>query len=369
MKKIIFSISILLISNLYLYAAPKSPWSEVRKSIAMQEGITVSAWDADGRSNMTSSGRAENMTPVGNGTYESTFYLSPGTTYNFILFAYSTFSISGLTANSTYYDTVPNSGNGGMFTSTSTVSVTSHGKTWCGNVGATGDSRRLLYVPPDLPGGSTLYVYCNFSASPTVSAVSANPISSWTIRLEWTPYGSWGTGNELFKAVDVIAGGFYHIYRSSVGVSGPYMYWASTSSRSWDDDDRYSAGDNVGLELGLEYYYVVVSSDAYTGAGSQLEIANMYRGGAPEFSSSDAHNKTANSVPIYFKVENGSRKWEVGSGEDCPYKIDGANWDYIEKNDYLVYLTPEVQDARYYIDKKVGRAIRCLLIKGREVKR
>ncbi len=271
-------------------------WKSVRKSIAFQEGITVSAWDAEGRSNLTPTGRAVNMTAPGDDPTEQEFSvaLTGGTTYNFILFAYSTFSITGLQAGTTYYDTVPNSGTEGMWTSTSTVSITSHGKAWYGYVGATGDARRLLYVPSDLPSGATLYVYCNFSGRPTQTYVFANPVSSHSIKLEWIPYGSWGTGQEQFKAVDVIAGGFYHIWRSSISQSGPWSLVLSTSSMNWTDE---------GLVEGVRYYYVVVSSDAYTGTGgTQAQIPNLFRTGAPEFSSADASAVPSSFAPVYFKV-------------------------------------------------------------------
>jgi hypothetical protein len=170
---------------------------------------------------MTPTGQAVNMTAASDDSTEQEFSanLSPGTTYNFILFAYSTFSISGLTPNLTYYDTVPNSGSGGMVTSTSTVSITNSARAWCGNVGATGDSRRLLSIPPDIVTGTTVYVWCNFASSPSAITVNALPSGSSSIGLSWVPYGGWGTAGESLKAVDVIAGGYYYIWRSSVSAA------------------------------------------------------------------------------------------------------------------------------------------------------
>ncbi|MEW6555835.1 MAG: alpha-amylase family glycosyl hydrolase [Elusimicrobiota bacterium] len=282
-------------------------WRNVRKTIAFQEGQTVSAWDEVGRSNLTSTGRAVNMTAPADDSTEQEFSvnLAGGTTYNFILFAYSTFTISGLTVGTTYYDTVPTSGSNGMATSTSTANITSHGSAWYGNVGATGDSRRLLYVPrlSQLGGGATLYVYCNFAARPTQSSVYATAASSYSILLMWTPYGAWGTDSESFKAADVIAGGFYYVYRSSVSASGPYVLWASTDVMSWTDDDKDTSGDNKGLIGGNEYFYVIVASDAYKGASGQVAIPNLYRTGAPEFSTADASFTPGERIPLYFKVE------------------------------------------------------------------
>jgi len=277
-------------------------WKSVRKSIAIQEGVSVSAWDAVGRSNVTPTGMAYNMAAPPDDPSEQEFSASllPGVTYNFLLFAYSTFSISGLITNATYYDTVPSSGDGGMVASTSTVSVTGYGKVWCGPVGASYDARRLLCVPANLPSGSTWYVYCNFSSSPTAVWASASIVSSYSVRIEWAPYGAWGTNGEALKAADVIAGGRYFIWRSSVSSSGPWVLWGSTSSvNSWIDQSRFSAGDNLGLESGRTYYYVVVSSDAYSGDF----VPNMNRAGAPSFSSSDAYATPRGMTPVYFKVE------------------------------------------------------------------
>ncbi|MDI6757411.1 MAG: hypothetical protein QME32_05255, partial [Endomicrobiia bacterium] len=277
-------------------------WKAVRKTIAFQEGTSVPSWDADGKSNVTPTGRAVNMAPPSDDAAEQEFLanLTPGTSYNFILFAYSTFSISGLETNTTYFDTAPDSGSGGMVTSTSTVSITSHGSARCGPVGPTSDARRILYVPTNLPSGSTFYVYCNFASSPTATYVSALVISSYSIKLDWTPYGDWGTNGESLKAADVIAGGFYYVYRSSVSSSGPWNLWVSTSSRNWIDDNRHAPADGLGLEAGRTYFYVVVSSDSYSGNF----IPNMYRAGAPAFSSSDASATPREKVPAYFKVEN-----------------------------------------------------------------
>jgi len=281
-------------------------WRSVRKSIAFQEGKTVSSWDEEGRSNLTPSGRAVNMvSPPGNpDELEFSVNLIPQTTYNFILFAYSTFSISGIQTGTTYYDTVPNSGDEGMLVSTSTVSVTQPGKAWFGTVGGTGDSRRLLYVPDNLSSGTTLYVLCNFSAAPQEPELYANPMSSYSVRIGWVPYGYWGKQGEQNKAIDVIAGGAYHIWRSSVSEAGPYVLWASTSGVfKWVDDDRNNPGDNLGMVRGLEYFYVLVSSDAYCGDSTKMQIPNLYRTGEPEFSFCDASATPEEKRPVYFKVE------------------------------------------------------------------
>jgi hypothetical protein len=54
-----------------------------------------------------------------------------------------------------------------------------------------------------------------------------------------------------------------------------------------------------GLVEGQRYWYVVVSSDSYSGNFSP----NMYRPGAPEFSSADASAIPASPTPVYFKAE------------------------------------------------------------------
>jgi len=301
-------------------------WKNVRKSIAIQEGITIPAWDLEGRSNLTTTGRAENMTPPQDDPeeLEYTANLPVGTTHNFILFAYTTFTITGLQTGTTYYDTIPNDNTAaGMIvtTSTSTVSPPAGVKVWCAGIGPNRDARRLIYLPLDLPQGSTIYVYCNFGSSPTAIVAHADPYhdeetGKSAVQLWWVPYGSWGTSGESVKAVDVIAGGWYYIYRSTISQWGPWTLWFSTSGTNmyYFDEDRETPGDNLGFEPGKWYYYVIVSSDAYTGSGSTsvVSIVNMYRPGAPYFSSPDASVQIGVGVTVYFKVENNLINNNVG---------------------------------------------------------
>ncbi|MBU3956652.1 hypothetical protein KJ633_09375, partial [bacterium] len=295
-----------IIAKIRVNSNASSPWPAVRKSIAMQEGTTVSAWDSDGRSNVTPTGRAVAMTaPLGlPDELEFSASLTPGTTYNFILFAHSTYSISGLLANTTYFDTVPALGSAGMLTSISTLTTTNHGSVYFGSVGGTGDTRRILCAPRELASGTTVYVFCNFSGVPDTSEVYAVPVNSYTVQLDWSPYGAWGAGEETSKAADVLAGGTYEIYRSSVSEAGPYILILSTSGVSeLMDNDRAAEGDNIGLLKEVEYFYVVVSSDAYCGDAEKAQIPNLYRPGAPEFSTDDASATPRETIPVYFKVD------------------------------------------------------------------
>jgi len=295
-----------IIAKIRVNSNSSSPWPAVRKSIAIQEGTTVSAWDSDGRSNVTPTGCAVAMSAPDGLPDELEFSasLTPGTTYNFILFAHSTYSISGLLANTTYFDTVPASGSAGMLTSTSTLTTTNHGSVRFGGVGGTGETRRIFCVPKELASGTTVYVFCNFSGAPNTSEVYAVPVNSYTIQLDWSPYGSWGTGAETSKAADVLAGGSYEIYRSSVSEAGPYIKILSTSGVSeLTDNDRVVEGDNAGLLKEVEYFYVVVSSDAYCGDPAKAQIPNLARTGAPEFSSSDGSAIPNDAIPVYFKVD------------------------------------------------------------------
>ncbi|MBU2528976.1 carboxypeptidase regulatory-like domain-containing protein [bacterium] len=295
-----------IITKIRVNSNANAPWPSVGKSIAMQEGMTVSAWDSDGRSNVTPTGRSVAMAaPAGlPDELEFSASLTPGTTYNFILFAHSTYTISGLLASTTYFDTVPASGSSGMLTSTSTLTTTNHGSVRFGNVGGTGETRRIFCVPKELGSGATVYVFCNFSGTPNTSEVYAVPVNSYTIQLDWSPYGSWGTGAETSKAADVLAGGSYEIYRSSVSEAGPYILILSTSGVSeLADNDRAVEGDNLGLLKEVEYFYVVVSSDAYCGDPAKAQIPNLARGGALEFSSSDGSATPRETIPVYFKVD------------------------------------------------------------------
>ena len=296
-----------VVARIRVNRGAKEPFKSFRKTIAIQEGISVASWDIVGRSNMTPSGRAESLSVPEDDTSELEYkvFLVPGTTYNFILFAYSTFPVSGLMVGTTYFDTVvPDNTSGGMVvtTSTTTISVPAGIKVWCGPIAGSGDARRFIGIAEDVPSGTTVYVYVNFGSSPTTIVALAQPKDEKSIELWWTPYGSWGTSGESFKAVDVIAGGWYYVYRSTQSPYGPYTLWFSTSGTNMYllDDDRDTPGDNLGLVPGVWYYYVILSSDAYTGNF----IPNMfYPPKPPEFSSAHASSMCAQKIPTYLRVK------------------------------------------------------------------
>lgn len=321
MKKLFFGLLVfgLLVPQL---RADLTKWGQLGKSIAIQPGTNVSAWSEAGRSDATNSGNVDAMTAVGDGTYKYKAWLTPGATYNFIFFAYTNDSPpSGLTANTTYYDTVPNSGQGqGMVTSTSSTTIT--GANTASFISISGDARRLVWIPSTLSATATYYVFSNFSSSPTLTQVSASP-GDQAVSLSWAPYGAWGANGEQMKAADVIAGGEYFIYRSSNTPSGSWVFEKILSTSG------VSSYTDTGLTNGTSYYYVVVSSDAYNGTGF---ISNMYSPTSISSSTYQAWARPAKPIPVYFKVE----------------KLD---WDYIKKHGFIAYLTPVGFDGRTYRNK------------------
>jgi len=335
MKKLFFG---LLVLGLLVPAlrADLSTWGQVQKSIAIQPGTNVGAWSESGRSAATNSGNVDAMTAVGDGTYRYKAWLTPGSTYNFIFFARTSDSPpSGLTANTSYYDIIPDSGKGkGMITSTSSTTIA--GANTSSFISISGDARRVVWIPSSLSETATYYVFSNFGSSPTLTDVSATP-SDQSVYLTWVPYGEWGSSDESMKAADVIAGGGYHIYRSS---NTPIGSW--TFEKILSTSGSHMSYTDTGLTNGTSYYYVVVSSDAYNGTGF---IDNMYSPASVSSSTYQAWARPAKPIPVYFKVE----------------KLD---WDYIEKHGFIVYLTPVGFDGRTYPNKIPAKITRVYLPKG-----
>jgi len=316
--------------------ADMSTWGQLGKSIMIHPGLTTGAWDEGGRSDATNSGLADPMTPVGDGTYQYKAWLTPGVTYNFIFFAWTSSSPpTGLSANTTYYDIIPNSGSGkGMVTSTSSSTISGTNTSWFVNI--SGDARRAVWIPASLGSNATYWVFSNFGSSPTLTQVNAVP-GNQSVSLSWTPYGEWGTGDETMKAADVIAGGMYHIYRSSNQPSGSWNFELILSTSG-----EHMSYTDTNVTNGTTYYYVVISSDAYDGTGL---ISNLY---SPQTASSTTYQASAQPrqpIPVYFKVE----------------KLD---WDYVEKHGFIVYLTPKGFDARTYPNKIPARITRVYLPRG-----
>ncbi len=289
-------------------------WGIFKKKIAIQRGLTVSAWETRGDISYEQYGSyAADMIPVGDGTYEIKFELYPNTDYNFIFFAISTTPLQGITTGLVYYDAVPSYGSDiTMITSTSPVSPVLNNTGSAGYISIGGDARRRVTIP-DIPEGTTFYVFSNWASTPSAPTnFRARPGDS-KVYLSWgAPYGWWGSGSEQYKAIDVIAGGSYVIYRSSIGADGPYEVVATTPGYcfSWVD---YS------VQNGVRYYYAISSSDAYKGAvDGILGDVNLVSG----FSSVNTV-APGNLVPIRFRVE-------------------GIDLKVVREKKYLVYLTPEL---------------------------
>ena len=324
--------------------------TDVRRKISIQQGTAISAWDDRG-SVVTFS----TMTACGDGTYfieiSTNYGMVPGAIYNFMFFAQtpSTWAPTGLSSNKTYAEPVPSSGSDAAFivcTDSSNISGTrKSGAAYYSGVGPTGgDGRRVLAIPT---GVTKLYVYSNFGSTPTTD-VSAMPAGSTSVDLSWTPIGgSWGSD---FENVDVTMGGNYNVYRSSA-LDTDYVLILSTAGACKTYTDTGAV--NGPLVAGDTYYYVVVSSDPYSGLTNTPNTvdANLVKytyntvisttpGGTnvPYMASA----RPANPIPVYFKVEK-------------------PNWDYIEQNGYIVYLTPAGEDGRFYPYKVQGKITRVCL--------
>lgn len=288
-------------------------WGIFQKKIALQKGADISAWEDRGDISYAQYGMyAATMTPVGDGTHQIMFELIPGADYNFMFFAVSGAPPAGLTADLVYYDAVPPSGSDeGFVTSTSPVASKASDIKAGRYVSIGGDARRYVAIP-ELEPGSTFYVFSNWASTPSAPTDFRVRPGDAKNYLSWgAPYGWWGASSERYKAIDVIAGGAYVIYRSSVSAGGPYEIAATTPGHcfSWTDTT---------VENGVRYYYAVSSSDAYkgdiAGAFGDVNLVSPVVTGGPAF--------PGTPVPIRFRVE-------------------GIDWNVIKKRGYLAWLTPD----------------------------
>ncbi len=309
-------------------------WGTIQRKIALQRGTHISAWDANGRADVSLEQYgtfAATMTPTGDGTFQIRFELTPGAEYNFAFFAISTQTLTGITTGVTYFDAVPNSGSDAAFiTSTSPFTPQFNNTASARYISIGGDARRFLRMPYWLEGGTTFYVFNNWASTPTAPTNFRARPGNMRVDLSWgAPYGHWGTTQEQYKAIDVIAGGAYHIYRSSISAEGPYEIVASTPGHffSWTD---------TSVQNGIRYYYAITSSDAYRGAiGGPLADVQL----ASRREDSPVRTLTpGETIPTRFRVEN-------------------IDWRVIKKRDYLVWLTPENAYDKYSQEYKTQARI------------
>lgn len=322
------------------------------KFISLQQGTTAAAWDNVGNVFVSSP-----MIAAGDGTWYIKANLFPGAEYNFV-FRSTTGATppTGLTANATYRDCPRTSGDDtAFFVARDSAAVTATripGAAQFKNVGPTGsDSRRFFVVPQDtgytVSSPSGVWIYNNWSSSPVVT-LSAGTLSASSLGIKIGAHSTWGTSEE-YKAIDVYCGGIWYLYRAT-DLGGTYSLIASSTAANLGSLMTFT---NEGLTTGTTYYYVAVASDAYRGAMNTLAADGCLTrlladgtidasGKTPAVAGYDTYGRPAAAIPVYFKVE-------------------APDWDYIEKNDYIVYLTPVGVDGRVWPWKMPGKVIRVYL--------
>ena len=204
------------------------PWGNVEQvfvGLSVQSGQSVSAWTDRGDETANT---VAWMTAVGDGTYQYQLNLVPNGSYNYLFFAKSVSTAAttltpGFSSGTASPEPVPNTGrDAGTFISTSAnganplnQSVATNGSLTYGT--ANGDGRRLLTMPDDLWGGTTIYLFNNFASTPT-GVGSYNVIGSSAgqaggiVKINFDScLGYWGSG---FKSPDCLGGGF-QIFRGT----------------------------------------------------------------------------------------------------------------------------------------------------------
>lgn len=334
-----FTLNSLLLTLPCLFAGD---WGSVQKKIAVQRGTAVEAWESDkvvdnstvtrGDVTLEQFGqRAADMSPVGDGTYELKVNLFPNQEYNYIFFA----EVSGVT----FYDTVNSGKRGNIVLSTSSTEIIlpSGATAYTASVGG-GDARRILQMP-DVNEGTTVYVLNNFGDAPNPPRnVRAFPGQS-AVRLRWDePDTAWCQSPPCgsMRASDVLIGGGFRVFRST-SIEIGYTDMGFVSGTTATANTVYDFQDS-GLTTGVTYYYIVVSSDAYTGQFGTMKIPNLTSGVPGPGSTPQVKPKPGRPVEILFKVQD-------------------IEWEKVQRKDFVVWLTPQQFDARFYSGKLKGRII------------
>ncbi len=337
MKKIfLFLVTIFFSSQLSAAELVSDTWANIDRYIAIHAGLSKSVWETTDRA-LISNGR-QKMQRLGDGTCEYIIDLTPGATYNYILWAKTGQTPPpGLQADNYYIDCVPTGGNIACGTAplkvlnwklsdTQTAQAYSHygSVEWYEGSNRNFDARRILYVPSSLNEGDSMYVYNNFSDKPApVGNFSATAINTTTVQLNWqVPFGSWGTGSESFKAADVIAGGGYKILRNTTGDTAVYTVIANLPGNVTSYTDK-------NLIQNTAYYYAITAYDAYYGGFSDSFA---------QLSDTTAQDSATPSSAVKVKL-----------------RVDGFNWDYVKENKQIVYFRLETEP--YYTPNKIQGVI------------
>ncbi|HOK40139.1 MAG TPA: fibronectin type III domain-containing protein [bacterium] len=346
-RKIIILIILLITSISYGAALVSDTWAntgnvwDLKKYIAVHPGTAQSVWENRA---YTTNGLME-MTALGDGTYEAVLGLNAGATYNYLFFVKTGNNPPpGLQPNYTYYDCVPTGGNIACGTAPYVVlsfDTTTRGYAyysqiqWFDGTNNNYDARRVVTIPSNLSPGDSLYIYNNFSDRPgIVTDFNVVALDTTTAYLSWSnPSTSWGSTGSMIAA-DVVAGGYYKIYRNTTGSTTAYTLRATV------DGSVFSFTD-TGLTQGQTYYYVIVAYDAYQGTGDSFAVL------AGDTTAQDSVTMSA-PVRVRFKVEKENENSEK-------YYIYGFNWDYVKQNNYEVSLTSEKEKDIFFARRARGK--------------
>lgn len=327
-----FKYTAMIISILIFFIAEIKPllsaeivsdtWANVERYIAIHPGMSKSVWETADRSLITN-GR-QKMTARGDGTYEYSVDLTPGASYNYIFWAKTGATPPpGLQADNYYIDCIPTGGNIACGTApmkiinwrisdTQSAEAYAHygSVEWYDNGNRNFDARRILYVPSTLNEGDSMFIYNNFGDKPSpVTNFTASAIDTTTIQLNWqSPYGYWGSGNESFKAADVIAGGSYKILSNTTGSTNVYTVIATVPGNVYSYTHK-------NLTQNTPYYYAIVALDAYSGG-----LWDSF----PQLSDTTAQDSATPGQSVKVRL-----------------RVDGFDWDYVKKNQQIVYFRNE----------------------------
>lgn len=330
MKEYLFSFFTFFIlsffhTSLFSNTGANLEWGLITKKISIERGKSQSAWIDRGWI------VAETLEPLGDGTFGKVFYLYPGCEYNFIFFTVtSSDPPKGLKPNTTYYDAVPNYGTDMAFIiSTSPTGVNNLGGVRYININ--GDARRYVEIP--LIVDTTLYIFSNWASTPNAPTNFKARPGNKKVFLSWNyPYGHWGKFEEG-KAIDVIVGGVYHIFRAT-HPKGPYEHLKTLPG----DNTSYI---DTSVVNGRTYYYTIISSDCYKGR-LNLTTISPYTVPPPEPNLTWATPNVP--IPIRFYIKN-------------------IDWEKVKQKEYLVWLTREDELDIYSSDRKIPARIAKVYLK------
>jgi len=308
----------LLISQPAKGPGAKGSFTNLQRRIILRQGTIFAA--------NVNNALTNSFIPVGDGTYYCKVNLIKGSDYNFIFQVF---------VNSNWkYEQLPAVGSFPCSYLSNSVTSSTAGRI----IKIDNDIRRKITIP-NYGSGTNYYVFCNFGHHPNPPYLYLIPQDKKVI-VRIKSQGRWDNSPEP----DVIYGGYFELYRSTTN-GGPYNFITNLSPNPFGETEFI----DTNVVNNTTYYYVVIAKDAYQGtnvAPVDKEVP------VPDFNTFIAQKYIDANMSSGYSLE---KNVTPTSKIKVIFKVQNIDWDFVEENDKIVWLTPIKEDARFYYNKIPAR--------------